>query len=231
MSEPEPTRQSFDPAPEAPEDEIIVEGYSARYGAAVRHVLQIEGGWVNDPVDRGGATKFGISLRFLASEGAFDSNRDGIADFDLDMDGDIDAADVRALRRGDAVYLYHRCFWLPIEAEGLPAPLGEMMFDQAVNAGKGAARKLLQRSLNSCIMRAPANQARPLLLKVDGTAGKATRAVLQWVIRHPALGIDLLVDTYRDAVRERYRAIAARFPSQKRFLKGWLNRADRLGRA
>jgi lysozyme family protein len=56
----------------------------------VNDVLGTEGGFVDDKVDRGGTTKFGISLRFLAAEGAFDADGDGKADFDLDLDGDID---------------------------------------------------------------------------------------------------------------------------------------------
>ena len=205
-------------------------GYSPRYARAVRKVLIEEGGFVDDPADRGGTTKYGISLRFLASEGAFDDDLDGKADFDIDGDGDIDGADIRRLTRGDANALYHRCFWQPLQAEILPVPLGEMLFDQGVNAGRGSARKLLQRAINTCILLMPASKARVAVLKVDGQIGEKTRAALRAVLGWPGLGMPALVTAYRDAVRERYRLIAARFPSQQRFLKGWLARADRLGR-
>jgi lysozyme family protein len=33
-------------------------------------LIGVEGGRVNDPLDRGGETKYGVSLRFLAAEGA-----------------------------------------------------------------------------------------------------------------------------------------------------------------
>ena len=82
-----------------------------RFAAVVRHVLGIEGGHSNDAADRGGETNFGISLRFLKAEGRLDLNGDGIADYDLDMDGDIDGADIRLLSPDDAVALYRRCFW------------------------------------------------------------------------------------------------------------------------
>jgi len=205
-------------------DDIVVEGYSARYAAAVRHVLGIEGGFVDDPVDRGGATKYGISLRFLASEGAFDDDDDGLADFDLDMDGDIDGKDIRLLKVNDAVYLYHRCFWERVEAESFPAPLGEAMFDQAVNGGLGAARKLLQRAINALVHR---HRLRTISLVVDGVIGERTRALLTSLIEK--YGVDALLEAYRGAVKDRYLAIVRRNPSQSRFLKGWLNRADRLG--
>jgi hypothetical protein len=85
--------------PQPSPDDILVQGYTTRYAAAAKKLLLIEGGFVDDPTDRGGTTKYGISLRFLAAAGAFDSDGDGIADFDLDMDGDIDGADVRKRRR------------------------------------------------------------------------------------------------------------------------------------
>ena len=209
---------------------IVVEGWSARYAAAVNELLGTEGGHVNDKADRGGETKYGISLRFLAAEGAFDEDGDGKADFDLDMDGDIDGADIRALTVGDARFLYHRCFWTPIGADAWPKPIGEMLFDQSVNGGAMAAKKLLQRAVNTCLLGAANIPSRPALLKVDGSLGQTSRAAVQWVLRYPGIGMPGLVEAYRDAVRERYRNIVSRFPSQQRFLRGWLARAERLGR-
>jgi len=218
------TTASFDEA-------IVVHGYSDRYVAAARDLLHVEGGHVNDPVDQGGETKYGVSLRFLAAEGAFDEDGDGKADFDLDFDGDIDGADIRALTIGDAIYLFHRCFWLPLEADTFPAPIGEMLFDQAVNGGAMAARKLLQRAINNCVLLMPASKTPVALLKVDGVIGEKTRNAMRAVLLFNSLAMPALVTAYRDAVRERYRAIVRRFPSQKRFERGWLARAERLGRA
>lgn len=210
------------------ENLIVVQGYSHRYARAVRHLLGIEGGYVNDPVDRGGATKYGISLRFLVGEGQIDLDGDGIADFDLDMDGDIDGADIRKLTVGDAIFLYHRCFWQRLDAEGFAEPIGEMMFDQAVNGGLVAARKLLQRAISRCLAESNSSQ-KPAALNDDGALGEKTRAAFDWVLRWNSLGVTTLVANYRRVVKDRYRAIVAADPSQQRFLRGWLRRADLLG--
>ena len=207
--------------------DIIVDGYSSRYAIAVKDLLRKEGGFVDDKTDRGGTTKFGISLRFLKAEGTFDLDGDGIADFDLDMDGDIDGHDIRLLKRGDAVWLYHRCFWLRIGAEDFARPLGEAMFDQAVNGGLTAARKLLQTALNACL----AGMRRNDRLKVDGQIGPVTMAAYHAVLAYPAFGMPVLISAYRKAAADRYRAIVARYPDQKKFLNGWLNRAAKLGTA
>jgi lysozyme family protein len=219
--------------PEIPR-EIVVEGYSQRFAKAVRHVLAVEGGFVDDPADRGGATKYGISLRFLKAEGQIDEDGDGFADFDLDFDGDIDGQDIRKLTRQDAVVLYHRCFWVRAQAASFPAPLGEMVFDQAVNGGLVAARKLLQRAINACLIEARGKSGAvggvPGTLAVDGAIGPKTRAALAWVLKSRRFGVEALADYYRAAAKERYRDIVRRNPSQSRFLKGWLARADRMGR-
>lgn len=226
MSEPETPSQTT-----AEVALITVEGYSPRYAAAARKLLAIEGGFVDDPKDRGGATKYGVSLRFLAAEGAFDEDGDGKADFDLDLDGDIDGRDIRLLTRGDAIFLYHKCFWTPLQADTFPQPIGEMLFDQAVNGGAQAARKLLQRAINTCAAHPGFRAARPnTTVKVDGQIGPQTRHALAAILQWPTLGKVAIADAYREAVRERYRAIVRRFPSQQRFLKGWLARAAELGR-
>jgi len=214
--------------------DIEVVGYSARYLDAFRHLMDAEGSsrFTDDPVDPGGATKWGISLRFLAAEGAFDADGDGRADFDLDMDGDIDGADIRALTEADAKVIYLRCFWQPLAADRLPRPLGEALFDQAVNGGRSAASKLLQRAVNTCIMtaqRAGTSNGQPRIA-VDGAIGPGTLQAVGWVLHHPQLGMPAMIATLRDAAKERYRAIVRANPSQQRFLKGWLARADALGR-
>lgn len=207
--------------------EILVQAWTPRYARAVDDVFKIEGGFVDDKIDRGGTTKYGISLRFLVAEGKIDLDEDGRADFDLDGDGDIDGYDIRLLTRGDAKFLYHHCFWKRLGADDLSRPVGEMLFDQGVNGGLGSARRLLQLAINRCLVRAA---SAPPQLKVDGVIGPLTLDAMNWVLRWGALGMPALTDAFRTEARLRYRAIAASNPSQKRFLNGWLARADRLGR-
>lgn len=202
---------------------LIIRG-SRRYARAFNELLGIEGGFVDDPVDRGGATKYGISLRFLIAEGSIDRDANGFADYDLDMDGDIDGRDIRRLTLDDAFRLYKECFWDRLDCESFPEPVGEMMFDQGVNGGLHAARVLLQRALNQLLA-----ETRRNTLLVDGKVGEKTRRALDTVLRCPLLGMTAFVEAYRYAVKQRYHAIVRSNPSQRRFLKGWLNRADRLG--
>ena len=211
-------------AVKTPTDPITVTAFTPRFEEAFEDLLGIEGGFIDDPVDRGGATKYGISLRFLKAEGAIDEDLDGYADFDLDMDGDIDGADIRKLSVGDAKSLYKRSFWQVLDCESFPRPIGEMLFDQGVNGGNHAAKKLLQQAINA-VLRAGAYRTMPL--KVDGQIGEKTRSAFDsmWQ-RHPGQ----LAIEYREAVKDRYVAIVRRNPSQAKFLKGWLNRAERLGR-
>ncbi|PIW54611.1 MAG: hypothetical protein COW16_10510 [Sphingomonadales bacterium CG12_big_fil_rev_8_21_14_0_65_65_10] len=208
------------------ENHLFIIAYGARYSAAFEELLGVEGGLVDDPVDRGGTTKYGVSLRFLKSAGAFDEDGDGIADFDLDFDGDIDGRDIRLLTIGDAKWLYKVHFWDVLQAGTFPAPIGEMLFDQGVNGGNYAARKLLQRAINTCLARG--NFA---LIDVDGKIGDLTRRALDRVLKHETLlGMEALTEAFREAVRDRYRLIASRYPDQRRFLRGWLARAEKLGR-
>lgn len=214
----------------AEQGDITVEAYSPRYLAAFAELIGVEGGFVNDPVDRGGATKYGISLRFLKAEGAFDEDGDGIAEFDLDMDGDIDGIDIRNLTIADAKVIYRKFFWDRVEAERLARPLGEMIFDQAVNGGLGSARKLLHRAINRCLIKVSNSPKRPELLSGDGSVNDTMRAALRWVLNFPGLGMPALVTAYREVAEQRYLDIIFRNPSQKKYQNGWVRRARELGR-
>lgn len=188
-----------------------------RFARAFADLISIERGFVNDPKDRGGPTKYGVSLRFaLLDIGT--KNPERLKQYDIDMDGDCDVDDIRALPLATSEAIYFRAFWQANSCGALPVPIGEMIFDQAVNGGALAARKLLQRALRKFD---PA-------LDDDGSFGLKTLTVLDIAMKARG-GLPILVQAYRDAAKTRYRQIAHDDPSQVRFLKGWLARADHLG--
>lgn len=195
---------------------------SDRFRTIARHVLGIEGGHSNDPVDRGGETKHGVSLRFLVAEGKIDLNRDGFADFDLDMDGDIDGADIRLLTPAHAIDLFDRCFWTRFRLDRLPAPLDGAVFDQAVNGGGVAAVKMLQRALNRLLPEFPP-------IAVDGRLGPVTHNRVATALRTTGVGVRALLSIYRSEAANRYRQICNADTSQRKYLNGWLKRAAALG--
>lgn len=95
------------------------------FQAALDLVLEHEGGYVNDPSDRGGETKYGISKRAFP---------------DLD---------IRNLTREDAARIYKAKYWDAgrfgrINDEALAC----RAFDLAVNCGTGTAVRLLQQAVN-----------------------------------------------------------------------------------
>ena len=61
----------------------------SHFDTAIKKVLKHEGGYVDHKNDPGGATKYGISLRFI---------RKSNTELDLDGDGDIDSDDYLAAR-------------------------------------------------------------------------------------------------------------------------------------
>jgi len=138
------------------------------FARAVDLVISVEGGYVDDPLDRGQATKFGISLRFAAGLG--DGDGDGRLDLDIDGDGDVDADDIRLLALSDAVAIYRREFWQTCACDQMPAGLALLVFDCAVNQGQPTARRLLQAAL---------------AVSVDGILGPASRSALRAAVAAP----------------------------------------------
>jgi lysozyme family protein len=85
-------------------------------------ILDMEGGYVNDPRDPGGETRFGISKRAHPNE------------------------DIKTLTKERATELYLRDYWVPVSADKLRAGIDLMAFDCAVNQGVKTAIKLLQQA-------------------------------------------------------------------------------------
>lgn len=68
----------------------------------IPHILKWEGGakFTNDPLDRGGATKYGITLNTLQS-----------IHYDINHDGKVNVDDVKALQLEDFKKILKRQYW------------------------------------------------------------------------------------------------------------------------
>jgi len=116
----------------------------------------------------------------------------------------------------DVARIYYNDYWQPARVGELPFPVGEVVANYAVNMGLRAAVKLLQTALNSFAAHGG--------IRVDGVLGPKT---VQAVAQVPE---EDLADRIEDEAGDRYRRIVARRSSQRKFLKGWLNRNRALER-
>lgn len=107
------------------------------FADALAWIMEIEGGYVDDPDDAGGKTKHGIS-------DAGDGRVDGMADLDGDGVGDVRIVD---LTPGHSAVAYRQRYWQPCRCDELPRLLAIATFDCAVNSGVRTAIVLLQQAL------------------------------------------------------------------------------------
>jgi len=176
---------------------------------AMVRVFHLEGGEVDHPADRGGVTKFGVSLAYLKSLGA---DRGG----DIDLDGDVDAADVLAVTPEKARALFRRDFWIPSgadDASTISEAIATKLFEFSLVAGPGRAVRALQRAL--CDTRSPVD--------VDGRYGEQTHGAL--ILLNGAGLMGELRQALRRRCAEHFLGIVVENRSQIVFLVGWLRRA------
>lgn len=173
-----------------------------------QEIVAREGGYVNDPDDPGGATKYGVTIHTMRRLG-----------LDLDGDGDVDASDVQRLSRDQAVEIFLQHYFLRPRIAELPEPLHATLFDMYVNAGANAV-KILQRLLNDMGDR----------VTVDGAIGPQT---IEATARAAAVAPDHIVDAYGIARRNYYFRIADNRPASRKYARtraggkgGWIKRAE-----
>ena len=97
------------------------------FNNAFNLILINEGGYVNDPRDKGGETKYGISKKAYPN------------------------IDIKNLSLEQARAIYHRDYWQRCKCEFLPDSLSVAVFDYAVNSGCRRAIKDLQAVLGVAV--------------------------------------------------------------------------------
>lgn len=85
-------------------------------------VIETEGGYVNDPTDKGGETKYGIAKKYFPH------------------------LDIKNLTKEQAKEIYSEMYVIPSKAHLLPSHLQYIHFDTAVNMGVSGAARMLQRA-------------------------------------------------------------------------------------
>lgn len=97
-----------------------------KFDGAIKVVLLHEGGYVNDPVDAGGETKYGISKRTYPK------------------------VDIKNLTVEQASEIYFNDWWLKGPYEQIAdAALATKVFDTAINTGASRAHRFLQEAANA----------------------------------------------------------------------------------
>lgn len=166
-----------------------------------------EGRYVDSKSDPGGATNFGISLRFLMTTG--DLDLDGWRDGDINKDGKINAEDIRLLTKEKAVEIYDLYFWRPNHYDQIEdQKIATKIFDFAINMGSFAANKIAQRAVRAAV---------GVKLIEDGEIGLKTLSAFNMC--KP----ELLMVALKSEGAGYYRNI--RYNGSKDFVTGWLNRA------
>lgn len=171
-------------------------------------VIDREGGYVNNPADKGGPTCFGITEAVARGQGY--------------------SGAMRALPRSEAVEIYKRIYWLRPRLDEVAqrsARIAAELFDTGVNMGPAVAVTFLQRALTALNR----NGTDYPDLVPDGRIGEATLSALDTFVaaRGKSSGETVLLRALEALQGERYLRLAERRPANEAFLYGWL--ANRIG--
>ncbi|HCA5022547.1 glycoside hydrolase family 108 protein [Acinetobacter baumannii] len=169
----------------------------------LEELIKREGGYVNNPADRGGATKYGIT-QAVARENGWNGN---MKDLPLEF----------------AKSIYKKQYWLEPrfdQVNALSPSVAEELLDTGVNCGTGFAKPLLQRALNLLNNQGKAGWPD---LKVDGVYGSATLGALKtYLSKRGKDGEKVLVRVLNIMQGQRYIEICERNKSQEQFFYGWI---------
>jgi lysozyme family protein len=172
----------------------------SKVDAIIEDVIKAEGGYVNDPADRGGETNWGITIAVARANGWQGA--------------------MRSMPRAFAEQVYRKRY---IDGPGFAAILplsedvGAEVIDTGVNMGPAVAGRFLQRVLN-----AMNRQGRDWAdISTDGAVGPATIAALRKAL---AIRGERIILTGLNALQgARYIELAEGRAANEQFLNGWLS--------
>ncbi|WP_284084733.1 glycoside hydrolase family 108 protein [Acinetobacter nosocomialis] len=170
----------------------------------IDELIKREGGYVNNPNDRGGATNFGITEAVARVNGW----KGPMRDLPLDL----------------AKQIYKQQYWINPrfdQVNTLSPSIAEELLDTGVNCGVAFAKPLLQRALN--LLNNQGKGGWPDLA-VDGIYGSATLGALKiFLAKRGKDGEKVMFKVLNIMQGQRYIEICERNPTQEQFFYGWIN--------
>lgn len=172
----------------------------------INKTLEIEGYYVNDKADAGGETYCGIARNANPKwEGwkIVDKHKP------LKWNQKIQDSALEQL----VIDIYDAKYYQPIKADKIESDMIRThLYDMSINAGTGAAVKLLQKSINKVY---------GVTIATDGAIGNITLTYANNKTKLNELANELISQR-----RIYYQELADRKPTNKKFLQGWLNRVE-----
>jgi lysozyme family protein len=160
-------------------------------------IIKREGGYVNHPADKGGATNMGITQKTLSAW----------------LGRQATIQDVKKLPAQTAADIYYNMYYAKTKINQLPDLIKPIMFDMTVMSGKRAI-KLLQDALTNHDYECG---------KVDGVIGDKT---IKAATTAATIMGNKLIETLTRRRIIMYNSIVAADETQAVFLEGWINRAE-----
>lgn len=163
--------------------------------------VKLEGGYSNNPADKGGKTNYGITEKVARDNGYND--------------------DMRSMGVSWAFDIYKREYFMKPKFNEIykysPA-IAKELFDTGVNMGTGTAAKFLQESLNLLNYN---GKLYPDMV-VDGVIGNITLLALEKLLKHSNKAESVLIKCLNGLQFMRYKSICDRDKTQEVFVFGWL---------
>ena len=147
------------------------------FADSLEHVLEMEGGFSDDPHDRGGPTNKGVTLAVFSRHTRRPINADSRDELIMDL---------KVITDRVASEIYRERYWSPSRAASMPPAVALMHFDASVNHGLAGGAALLQQAVR---------------VKVDSEIGPVTLHAIQ------AIDPVTLIERYAALRRARYRRL------------------------
>lgn len=167
----------------------------------IDELIKIEGGYVNNAKDRGGETKYGITVATAREHGYKGPMKD------------------LPIETAKAIYL--KTYWTGPRFNSvaqISQSIAEELFDTGVNCGLSFTKPLLQRVLNLLNLEQKVFKD----LKVDGVYGPKTLEALEITLNKRGRTGELVILRMLNSLQgARYIDLAEKKPSQEAFIFGW----------